>query len=316
MKFDAYETLLLPSGAPMHNNLCENFDSYCFTATLLHGKGLNFEFGRALSKACDLVEKLVRAEHPRTLACFLEVFIHLIQTGHPDVTSYLRGFIRDMSLKVTKEGHPWGRICQLLGELDEESLGEAMAQTWRCMIDTLDRQLGASNRFAVSVRLDYIKRVYGPTDCLEEQRLLQNLLRQFGGISKVSTPRVMLNLAHNLNRQKRYDAAETTAQEVLSLLDRDEIYAQRIVERIESLKIISQSQFGRGNAPAAEKTMRQAIEMIAGRWGRQHSWVPEFMVVLEGWLRGWGREEAANKLKGEIEDLMGGDKMVELLDEV
>jgi len=29
------------------------------------------------------------------------------------------------------------------------------------------------------------------------------------------------------------------------------------------------------------------------------------MNVLEGWLRGWGREEDANTLRGEIEELMG-----------
>jgi tetratricopeptide (TPR) repeat protein len=186
-----------------------------------------------------------------------------------------------------------------------------MAQTWKCTTDTFDSELGTLSRLAVSVRLDYIKRVYGITNYLEEERLLRDLLAQFGGIPSLPTPRVMLNLAHNLNRQGRYNEAEEMALEVLSLLQEYEIYASRIVERIESLKIVSRSQFNQGQTLAAEQTMREAIRMIVDQWGIQHSWVPEFMNVLEGWLRGWGREEDANTLRGEIEELMGKDEIDE-----
>lgn len=103
---DDHGTLLTPNGAKLHNDLCNDFDSYCFTATMVIEKGLHVEFRRALSKASALVEQILRAEHPRTLACFLEVFIHLIQTRLPDVTSFLRDFIKRMSAKVTRKGHP------------------------------------------------------------------------------------------------------------------------------------------------------------------------------------------------------------------
>ena len=58
---------------------------------------------------------------------------------------------------------------------------------------------------------------------------------------------------------------------------------------------------------AAEQTMREAIQMIVDQWGIQHSWVPEFMSVLEGWLRVWGSTVDADTLRGEIEELMGRD---------
>ncbi|KAJ3551817.1 hypothetical protein NPX13_g11268 [Xylaria arbuscula] len=314
MILDDHGTLLTPNGAKLHNDLCNDFDSYCFTATMLIEKGLHVEFRRALFKASALVEQILRAEHPRTLACFLEVFIHLIQAGLPEVTSFLRDFIKRMSAKVIRKGHPWGQICRLLGELDSESLDEAMAKAWKCTTDIFDRELGIFSPLAVSVRLDYIKRVYGITNYLEEERLLRDLLAQFGGIPRLSTPRVMLNLAHNLNRQGRHYEAEEMALEVLSLLPGYEMYARRIVERIESLKIVSRSQFNQGKTLAAEQTMREAIRMIVDQWGMQHSWVPEFMNVLESWLRGWGREEDANTLRGEIEELMGRDEIDEQLD--
>ena len=57
--------------------------------------------------------------------------------------------------------------------------------------------------------------------------------------------------------------------------------------------------------------MREAIQLIVGQWGIEHSWVLEFMNVLEGWLRVWGRKEDANTLRGEIEQLMGRDEIDE-----
>jgi hypothetical protein len=60
--------------------------------------------------------------------------------------------------------------------------------------------------------------VYRITNYLKEERLLRDLLAQFGGIPKLPTSRVMLNLAYNLNRQGRYDKAEEMALEVLLLL--------------------------------------------------------------------------------------------------
>jgi hypothetical protein len=93
-----------------------------------------------------------------------------------------------------------------------------MVQTWKCTTNTFNSKLGTFSRLAVSVRLDYIKRVYGIINYLKEERLLRDLLAQFGGIPRLPTPRVMLNLAHNLNRQGRHDEAEEMALGVLSLL--------------------------------------------------------------------------------------------------
>jgi hypothetical protein len=46
------------------------------------------------------VKPILRAEHPRTLACFFEVLIHLIQTGLSEVAFALRDFIKKMSAEI------------------------------------------------------------------------------------------------------------------------------------------------------------------------------------------------------------------------
>lgn len=311
MILDEQGNLLTPGGAKLNNDLCNDFDSYCFNATMFIEKGLYIESRRALSKASALIEPILRAQHPRTFACFLEVLIHLLQTGLPEVASILRNFIQGMAAKVTTKQNPWGNICRLLGALEWNSLEQAMAQFWKCSIDTFESELGTFNRLAVSVRLDYIKRVYGATNYPEEERLLRDLLAQTGNVFKRYTPRVMLNLAHNLNRQGRYNKAEELGQEVLSLVQKFDDSASMIVERIDSLKLISRSQHFQEKRLAAEQTLREAISMIVGEWGVEHPWVTEFMNVLEGWLRGWGCEDDANILRAEINMLIGKDEIDE-----
>ena len=109
-----------------------------------------------------------------------------------------------------------------------------------------------TSRLAISIRLDRIKRMYGFTDYPKEERLLRDLLTEFKGIPIILTPRIILNLAHNLNRQGYYDKAEKMALEIYSLLQEYKMYAKRIFERIECKKIVSHSQFNQGKTLAAE----------------------------------------------------------------
>jgi hypothetical protein len=292
-------TLLTPNGA----KLCSEFDSYCFSATMLQAKRSVGKFGDTISKATILLNQILLAEHPRTLACFFEVFIHFIQTGLLHATTYFCRYIQSLSAQLFPREHPWGRICWLLGELDSDRLEETLVQAWRCTADIFDRKIGPLEPLAVSFRLDYIKRVFGTTDDLREEQLLRDLLTRFKDNITISTPRVMLNLGHNLNRQRRHNEAQELALEVTKLLQKHEMYAQRIVERIESLKIISHTQYKQGD-PLAEQTMRRAIQMVSDHWEKQHSWVFEFKNVLHSWLQSWGREQDANTIWKEIEEFL------------
>lgn len=302
MKFDNKEKIVSPNGGTLRNNLCTDFDSYCFTATMLQKKGLNVEFQHILSKACTLVKDIHRAEHPQTLACFFEVLIHLMQCDLPDVAIALRAFITKIAAETSRKGARWHRICLLLGELDRESLAMAMERSWKCMTDAFDSALGTRNRLAVAVRLDYIKRVFA--DPPKEEACLRGVLKRLGDTPTISTPRVMLNLAHSLNRQQQHREARKIAEKVWCGLASHEMYVEMDAERIECLKVIGRSQYIEGNTLEAEQTMRDAIQMIVDLWGSHHPWAVEFMNVLEGWFRDWGCERDANTLRGQIEILM------------
>ena len=59
MIFDDYGTLLNLNGAELYNDLCNEFDSYCFTATMFKKRELHVEFRHALSKVFALIEQIL-----------------------------------------------------------------------------------------------------------------------------------------------------------------------------------------------------------------------------------------------------------------
>jgi hypothetical protein len=312
MKFDGRGTLITPNGAKLRNDCCTEFDSYYFTATILSRKKKYHDCYIAISKASQLVEQIVRAEHPRTLACFFEVFIHLTQNGFDQVTLLLRDNISAVAIPIFQEGHPWGQILRLFCKIDPDLFRPTIERAWECITDTCDRELSSTSPLAVSIRLDYVKRVCGSTNPMREETLLRELLGTLEKpgshrLARLAIPRVMLNLARSIGRHKDNLEVEALALRASQML-KDEIYAEKDAERIECLKILSHNQFKRGCIVDAEKNMRAAIKMIEEKMGKHHSWAYEFMNVLENWFRSWGRVTEANALWADIQEEFGNDK--------
>jgi len=176
INFDNYKTLLNSNSAELYNNLYNKFDSYCFTATILKERKLHIEFCYTLFKISALVEQIFRVEYSRILVCFLEVFIYFIQIELSEIAFIFRNFIKKISEKVTKKKYSWNQIYRLLEELDSKSLDLTIAQIWKYTTDTFKSELETFNRLAVSVCLDYIKRVYRFKEYFEEEQLLRDLL--------------------------------------------------------------------------------------------------------------------------------------------
>lgn len=58
MILDNYGTFFTLNSTKLYNDLCNDFDSYCFIAIMLKEKGLYIEFCRALSKAFALIKQI------------------------------------------------------------------------------------------------------------------------------------------------------------------------------------------------------------------------------------------------------------------
>jgi hypothetical protein len=299
-------TLSLPNHTP-------DFETYCRNAAEFLRLGSTVKFRRALSKATNLVQDLLRAEHPRTLDCFLEVFLSLLRVGRPEIASLLRNYIGEMAATVIARKHPWGDICQLLSELDAESLEQALVQSWRCTINAFENFLGPFNQLTLGAHLQFIHHVYASTDLLEEERLLRELLAQceHASITTVPTTGIILNLMRNMIAQGRYTEGEQLGLVVLSRAQ-DDWGIISVIENIIVLKFMAQSQYQQHQVKAAEGSLRMAIEMVTEYGGMNHPLAIEIMVNLEEWLRGWGRQEEADELQAKIDKLVGRDEIDEL----
>jgi hypothetical protein len=287
-----------------------DFSKYCGIAGELVEKGSYVEFRRVLSKAFNLVQDLLRAEHQRTLGCFFEVFLYLMRKGLTDIVSLLCNYISKMATNVIAKEHPWSHICRLIGMLNMESFEHSIIQSWKCTIDAFEKGLGQFNPSTLGFYLQFIHLVYGSKDRLEEERLLRGLLAQFKQMLNMSTSqatRVMLNLGYNMIAQGRYTEAEELGLDVLSQVQGDELY----VNTIEALEIIAWGQYCRHETNSAEKNLRDAIEMVIYGWGMSDPWAIKNMIFLEGWLREWGRKEEADQLKTERDELIGKDEIDE-----
>lgn len=300
-------TLSLPNHTP-------DFETYCRNAAEFLRLGSADKFRRELSKATNLVQDLLRAEHPRTLDCFLEVFLSLLRAGYPETVSVLRDFIGKMAATVIARKHPWGDICQLISELDAESLEHALVQSWRCTINAFENSLGPFNQLTLDTHLQFIHQVYASTDLLEEERLLRELLAQCehaSNIPIVPTTGIMLNLMRNMTAQGNYTEGERLGQVILSR-PQDDRGIMREIESIIALKFMAESQYQQHQPKEAERSLRVALEMVTKYGGMNHLLAIEIMIDLEKWLRGWGRQEEADELEAEINILVGRDEIDEL----
>ena len=122
----------------------------------LRARGSFVEFRRVVSKAFGLVENILRSNHPRTLDRLFESFLYLVNNGLLEVALLLRDYIRDLARHNTSTVQPYGRVFRLIGTLDDNSLGQTIARSWKCNNDALDDGLGQFSDPGLLARLNYI----------------------------------------------------------------------------------------------------------------------------------------------------------------
>jgi hypothetical protein len=309
---NGYCTTRTPAGT-IAPDYTYDFNTYCRLAAGLVKKGSSIEFRRVLSKAFKLVQSLLRAEHPRTLDCLFDVYLNLIREGLPEIVSMLRNYINEMAANIIVRENPWGHICRLIGMLDAESLDQAIIKSWKCTLDASGKALGPLSLHALAVHIQFINRVYGSVDLLEEEKLLQGLLAQFEQSPSMSTLQaaavnwVKCSLGFNAILQRKYTEAEELGLDILSRAQEEKSW----VNMVEALEVIAWSQFEQHKANSAEKNMLDAIKLVVDQRGITDPRAIRSMIELEEWLRNWGREEDADMLKAERAQLIGRDEIDE-----
>ena len=149
---------------------------YCFTVTILKERKLHVEFRYIFFKISAFVEQIFRVEYSRTLICFFEIFIYFIQIELSEIAFIFCNFIKKIFEKVTREKHSWNQIYRLFEKFNSKSLNLTIIQIWKYTTDTFKSKLEIFNRFAVSVCLDYIKRVYKFKKYFKKKQFLLDFL--------------------------------------------------------------------------------------------------------------------------------------------
>ena len=237
------------------------------------------------------------------------------QRGQKEVYQMLKRYISARASCI--RGKPWPRIYQLIGMIEDDSFEQAMIQSWRCLLDSMENILGKFHIVSFQSNLNFIDRVYRTSESsfVEGEVHIRRLLSQceeFSGGSSWQTLRSMIRLGWNLYYQFRYEEVEALGLDILSRV----LGQTSPSEEVDALKIVAWCQHRQGKYDLAEDNLQRAIRLTVDECDREDLVAVEYMVDFEGWLREWGRDEEANELRATINEAIGRDEVDEELEGV
>jgi hypothetical protein len=291
-------------------NALVEFYECCVTAMSLLEIGQLVKFRQMLAKAFQHLDTLIRTQHPGSIYIIIEIIIFLNRMRHPKIVELLLRYIINLSTIRWTKDHHLSYIWRLVGMLEEGCLEETVIQSWRCIVDIFENRLGIFNKTSLLYRLDFIGRVHSPPDA---EPLLQRLLAQWdereSSSSNSQAVHILNYLGFNLLDQGRFSEAEQLGLDAMSLAEK-----QDPVRKIDSLVLISRAQYNQNKRALAENSLRRAIQVIVDEWGIADPLVIDDLILLEEWLREWGREEEADRVRAEIDVAIGRDEIDEEFD--
>jgi hypothetical protein len=292
-------------------NAYSDFHNNCSSALQLLNSELLVEFRRTLGKALKLVEILIRVEHPRTLDSIIKIMMLFKRSGRPEIAGLLIRYAFNMSKTVWSREHLWTQIWRLFGMLEGEALEQVLWQSWRCAIDRFEKALGPFHRSSIDNNAKFFD-FAGSTEEEIEPRLRKLLARceSESSIPKSWIMQIMYCLGWSLLRQGRLAEAEQLGLDIVSQAEEQGLNYQQA----EALRLLAHSQYHRNKRCLAEGNLRHSLQLAISAWGRADPYVHGIMANLERWLRKWGREDEADKLREEIDEVIGRDEIDEELD--
>jgi len=297
----SYEALVAPFA----------FRQCCFAAVTLLQSGQLDKFRRTLAQAFHHIDASFRLEHPRTLDVVLGIRVWLQRKQHTEIVKLLLGYIVNLSTAITPRDHPWFHIWQLIGMIEEDSIDEALIDLWRCITDSFDKNLGQFHNTSLWNRISFFGMVYSPRDA---ETLFRKLLAQWEDNEQYGTNSrtldILVYLVNNLFKQNRFAEAEKLGLDAICRAENPCFF----LEMIALLQLIAMAQRCQNKQPLAENNLRRAIQIASNVWHITEPVVIDLMARLEYWLRGWGRNEEADRLRAEIDAAIGRDETDEELD--
>jgi hypothetical protein len=88
----------------------------------------------------------------------------------------------------------------------------------------------------------------------------------------------------------------------------------RCALKIDRLILISRAQHRQNKSVLAENNLRRAIKFTVDEWSIADPLAIDALLLLEDWLREWGRMDEADRVRAEIDVAIGRDEIDEEFD--
>jgi len=301
----------------IHNNdsASDTYNGDIYGARNLLDHKRYVEARRVLSKASALIPRILLAEKPSTLNSFLYNTVCMINFGYPEVSMLMLQHISATASVILPDDHPWKLICEYLGKIERDQLEDSLFRFWEAAIDASARNLGRFHAMSTSYYINYMSRRYA-FDKPQEELLLRGFLedcKRTCGDTSSNICRILFSLSDNLSMQDRWADVEVVTEELVA---RSRVAEGQVYNVISGLESLAESQYHLNKPELAEKNLKEAIDLTVSEEGERDLNVVPNLTMLEEWMREWGREEEADKLKKELEGLIGKDDIDEAFEAI
>ncbi|KIN03326.1 hypothetical protein OIDMADRAFT_51293 [Oidiodendron maius Zn] len=258
---------------------------------------------RYFSKASDVVNPLLREQHPRALEMFLDFLIALRLNGYSEVARIFQNLAREMVINIFVEENPFRHIFCHISNLGDSHFELGLTQAWRCISDKFTSSLGQFHPTVVQCYARYLN-----SPCMSNgPQLLHCLLvqgeQEFDRFDE-RLSYIKYSYGNALYKQRRYTEAIEVLEGILIYLRPSGRQEPRVIDMLE---LVSQCQYFLDHKEDAESNLRGAIKMAAKYYGENNALVLDLKTYLRSWLQEWGRETELDVLRAEIYEFLGPD---------
>lgn len=281
-------------------------------------KGSYVEARRMLSSACQLVDSIIVDEHARSLDCFLELFLELKKEKHQVILDFIRNYISQMTITLVKAGRlsgTWARIWDLIGSIGNDQLEGALLGAWECQCLAFERILGTSHLSTIRLYIEYVRVKY-ENDARAAEIMLHPMLAAVSTKEDHLEQTFLLTagLARSLRNQNKLTECIAVATSLLEKVRAAAPYPKSHIHEDMALHHILNAHYLLHSFPAAERYLREVIEVNQRAYGPKYFKSVRYSTQLETWLREWRRYEEADELKMQINIWIGKDDVDEALE--
>ena len=282
---------------------------------------------QALTRVKRLLENAIRSQDVRLLQYLFRCIPPYSRCGKTMLILPIFESCSSIAIEILGSNHPLARCINLmyliLAETENSSLMTVIGSAWINAVNSIEFVLGPLHFTSLEYRLDYTSECVINRDLGHGLSILRQLLRRYDeeccAVEDLRPFSIRLQLAFYLCSEEcaQFQEAGRIATEIIRRTQQPGFPWTWILDyQSEAYYILSISQVELGQYRAGRKSMREAIRINVAAFGVRDARALNLKIILEGWLRRWGRVGAADVLQKQgLADLTSDDDDSTVTDE-